>query len=144
MLRAPGRISHGCVAMSENGGWLLQRLVPFSTGRMDGHARPRMQRHCTACQTIRYRASRLAASHRQCRVHGLRVSGLLRDTRAHAKQGIGGVNLNTAMRRALIQYDGIESHGLKCDIGGTYGGTFVLVGLNSQTFQVVRRRLWVL
>jgi hypothetical protein len=64
MLRAPGRISHGCVAMSENGGWLLQRLVSFSTGRMDGHARPRMQRHCTACLTIRYRASRWAAGHR--------------------------------------------------------------------------------
>jgi hypothetical protein len=64
-------------------------------------------------------------------VHGLRVSGLLRDTRAHAKQGIGGVNLNTAMRRALIHYDGIESHGLKCDIGGTC----VLVRLNSQRFR---------
>jgi hypothetical protein len=77
-------------------------------------------------------------------VHGLRDSGLLKDTRARAGQGIGGVNLDTAMRRALIHYDAIESHGLKCDIGGTSGGTFVLVIFNSQIFQVVRRRLWVL
>ena len=52
---------------------------------------------------------------------GLRDYGLLTlliDTRARERQGIGGVNLDTAMRRALIQYDGIESHGLKCEIGG--------------------------
>jgi hypothetical protein len=31
-LRGDGRISHGCVAMSENGGWLLQRHVATAGG----------------------------------------------------------------------------------------------------------------
>jgi hypothetical protein len=31
-LRGNGRISHGCVAMSENGGWLLQRHVATAGG----------------------------------------------------------------------------------------------------------------